>query len=486
MNVLSLFDGMSCGQIALNKLGIDYDKYFACEIDKYAMQVTQHNFPDTVQLGDVQFVTKETFGNHKIDLVVGGSPCQGFSFAGKMLNFDDPRSKLFFEYVRLVKELKPKYFLLENVKMKKESQDIISKYMGVEPIEINSSLVSAQTRKRLYWTNIPNVSQPEDKGVVLRDIIESGYIDDRMVNEGKSHCLTARYSGAVWWNSIERRQRTMVSLEQVDDKVELNENQQNKIEKINNVNPDKANCLTEAIGRGGSSAEYLTSVKKKTDAVEQVDDKLRHPEATKKGYAEAGEGEGLDLTFPKSKTRRGRAMKDKSNCLTAAGHEMGVVIDPSKPNQINPDKSAKSKSEDEKGTQPHMQDRVFHEDGKSHALTSSFASRTKVGTICDMVASQGKEPIKEDIDKGSCLLARDYKGFGNQAQTGVGLIDGDKKLSWRKLTPLECERLQTVPDGYTLVMEDGKQKVSNSQRYKMLGNGWTVDVITHILKNMEL
>ena len=275
MNVLSLFDGMSCGQIALNKLGIDYDKYFACEIDKYAMQVTQHNFPDTVQLGDVQFVTKETFGNHKIDLVVGGSPCQGFSFAGKMLNFDDPRSKLFFEYVRLVKELKPKYFLLENVKMKKESQDIISKYMGVEPIEINSSLVSAQTRKRLYWTNIPNVSQPEDKGVVLRDVIESGYIDERMVNEGKSHCLTARYSGAVWWNSIERRQRTMISLE-------------------------------------------------------QVDDKLRHPEATKKGYAEAGEDEGLDLTFPKSKTRRGRAMKDKSNCLTAASHEMGVVIDPSK------------------------------------------------------------------------------------------------------------------------------------------------------------
>jgi len=431
MNVLSLFDGMSCGQIALNKLGIDYDKYFACEIDKYAMQVTQHNFPDTLQLGDVQFVTKETFGNHKIDLVVGGSPCQGFSFAGKMLNFDDPRSKLFFEYVRLVKELKPKYFLLENVKMKKESQDIISKYMGVEPIEINSSLVSAQTRKRLYWTNIPNVSQPEDKGVVLRDIIESGYIDERMVNEGKSHCLTARYSGAVWWNSIERRQRTMISLE-------------------------------------------------------QVDDKLRHPEATKKGYAEASEGEGLDLTFPKSKTRRGRAMKDKSNCLTAASQEMGVVIDPSKPNQINPDKSAKSSSDDEKGTQPHMQDRVFHEDGKSHALTSSFASRTKVGTICDMVVSQGKEPIKEDIEKGSCLLARDYKGFGNQAQTGVRLIDGDKKLSWRKLTPLECERLQTVPDGYTLVMEGDKQKVSNSQRYKMLGNGWTIDVITHIMKNMEL
>jgi len=457
MNVLSLFDGMSCGQIALNKLGVKVNKYFACEIDKYAMQVTQHNFPDTIQLGDVQFVTKETFGNHKIDLVIGGSPCQGFSFAGKMLNFDDPRSRLFFEYVRLVKDLKPKYFLLENVKMKKESQDIISKYMGVEPIEINSSLVSAQTRKRLYWTNIPNVSQPEDKGVVLGDIIESGYIDDRMVNEGKSHCLTARYPGAVWWNSIERRQRTMVSLE-------------------------------------------------------QVDDKLRHPEATKKGYAEAGEDEGLDLTFPKSKTRRGRAMKDKSNCLTAASQEMGVVIDPSKPNQINPDKSAKSSSDDEKGTQPHMQDRVFHEDGKSHALTSSFASRTNVGkfeedkelrpaTIVGRRLNERgvREDYNKDVPMTQCLQVKhnsDKSGTLTTVDKDNVLSDNepgrypdaynDKKLSWRKLTPLECERLQTVPDGHTLVMEDGKQKVSNSQRYKMLGNGWTVDVITHILKNMEL
>jgi site-specific DNA-cytosine methylase len=379
--------------------------------------------------------------------------------------------------------------------------------------------------------------------VVLRDIIESGCIDDRMVNEGKSHCLTARYSGAVWWNSIERRQRTMVSLEQVDDKVELNENQQNKIEKINNVNPDKANCLTEAIGRGGSSAEYLTSVKKKTDALQQVDDKLRHPEATKKGYAEASEGEGLDLTFPDSKTRRGRAMKDKSNCLTAAGHEMGVVIDPSKPNQINPSKDAA-------GKQPHMQDRVFHEDGKSHALTASFANRTNVGDFEDDVkggAVRGRynedgkveqrlevrkddktnsittvqkdsivvrpativgrrlneRGVREDYNKDvpitQCLQVKhnsDKSGTLTTVEKDNVLSENepgrypdaynDKKLSWRKLTPLECERLQTVPDGYTLVIEDDKQLVSNSQRYKMLGNGWTIDVITHIMKNMEL
>ena len=459
INVLSLFDGMSCGQIALNKLGIDYDKYFACEIDKYAMQVTQHNFPDTIQLGDVQFVTKETFGTHKIDLVIGGSPCQGFSFAGKQLNFEDPRSALFFEFVRLVKELKPKYFLLENVKMKKEYQNVITQYMGVEPIEINSALVSAQNRRRLYWTNIPNIEQPEDKGIVLKDIIESGYVDDRMVDKGKSYCLTARYSGAVWWNSIERKQRTMISLE-------------------------------------------------------QVDNKLRHQEATKKGYAEAGEGEGLDLTFPESKTRRGRAMKYKSNCLTAAGHEMGVVIDPSKPNQINPDKSAKSSSEDEKGTQPHMQDRVFHEDGKSHALTSSFASRTKVGkfeeedkelrpaTIVGRRLNERgvREDYNKDVPITQCLQVKhnsDKSGTLTTVEKDNVLSENepgrypnayeDKKLVWRKLTPLECERLQTVPDGYSLVLDDnGKQLVSDSQRYKMLGNGWTIDVITHIMKNMEL
>jgi len=408
MNVLSLFDGMSCGQIALNKLGIKYDNYFACEIDKYAMQVTQHNFPDTIQLGDVQFVTKETFGTHRIDLLIGGSPCQGFSFAGKQLNFEDPRSALFFEFVRLVRELKPKYFLLENVKMKKQYQDVITEYMGVEPIEINSALVSAQTRKRLYWTNIPNVGQPEDKGIVLKDIIERGVSCD----------------------------------------VELNENQQKKIEKINNVNPDKANCLTEAIGRGGSSAEYLTSVKKKTDAVEQVGDKLRHPEATKKGYAEAGDGEGLDLTFPQSKTRRGRAMKDKSNCLTAASHEMGVVV----------------KSYREVRTEDAKKQRKEH--------------REKTGE--DFTPFRAKElVVREDEKVGTVTpsLNNDHKIS----------IETEKKLVWRKLTPLECERLQTVPDGYTLVLdENGKQLVSDSQRYKMLGNGWTVDVITHIMKNMEV
>jgi DNA (cytosine-5)-methyltransferase 3A len=169
VKVLSLFDGISCGQVALKRCGIKVDEYYASEIDKYAIQVTQKNFPGTIQLGPVELINKERLP--KIDLLIGGSPCQGFSFAGKQLNFEDPRSKLFFEFVRLKKELKPKYFFLENVKMKKEYQDVISELLGVEPVEVNSNLVSAQNRKRLYWTNI-KFFMPEDKGIVLKDILE--------------------------------------------------------------------------------------------------------------------------------------------------------------------------------------------------------------------------------------------------------------------------------------------------------------------------
>lgn len=175
MNVLSLFDGISCGQLALKRAKIKYDKYFASETDKYAMSVTQKNFPKTIQLGDI--ISWRDWRLPKIDLIMGGSPCQGFSLAGKQLNFEDPRSKLFFEFVDILKYVKPKYFLLENVKMKKESQVIITEYLGVKPIEINSALVSAQNRKRLYWTNISNVKQPKDRKIMLESVIESGEVD---------------------------------------------------------------------------------------------------------------------------------------------------------------------------------------------------------------------------------------------------------------------------------------------------------------------
>lgn len=170
MNVLSLFDGMSCGQIALNRLGFKIDNYFASEIDKNAIAITQYNFPETKQLGDVTLINGASLPD--IDLLIGGSPCQGFSFAGKQLNFEDPRSKLFFDFVRLLEDCMPKYFLLENVRMKKEHQDVISKYLGVEPVRLNSNLISAQDRVRYYWTNIKGFEMPKDKNIVLGDILD--------------------------------------------------------------------------------------------------------------------------------------------------------------------------------------------------------------------------------------------------------------------------------------------------------------------------
>lgn len=276
MKVLSLFDGMSCGQIALNQLGIKVDEYYASEIDKWAMQVTQKNYPDTIQLGDITKWREWDIDWASINLVYGGSPCQGFSFAGKQLAFDDPRSKLFFEFVDIVnhiKSLNPDVkFLLENVRMKKEYLDVISEYMGVQPVMINSALVSAQNRVRFYWTNIGEIEQPEDRGILLKDIIESG----------------------------------------------------------TDIDADKARTIDANYFKGGKIG--------------------------------------------------GTHQSSKRNYKITGGHREPKIAQP--------------------------------------------------------------------------------------------------ELTWRKLTPLECERLQTVPDGYT-------EGVSNTQRYRMLGNGWTVSVIAHIFSKLE-
>jgi len=184
INVLSLFDGMSCGQIALEKAGIKVDNYFASEIEAPAIEVTMKNYPKTIQLGDVTKVNGIDLP--RIDLLIGGSPCQGFSFAGKQLNFEDTRSKLFFEFVRLLEETKPKYFLLENVKMKKEHEQVITKYLGVEPILINSALLTAHNRPRLYWTNIPNVGQPNDNGIYFEQIRDLQIENYEYISEEKT------------------------------------------------------------------------------------------------------------------------------------------------------------------------------------------------------------------------------------------------------------------------------------------------------------
>jgi len=230
MIVLSCFDGMSCGQIAFERAGIPIEKYYASEIDKYAIKVTQANYPDTVQLGSI--TEWQSWNIEKPDIIIGGSPCQGFSFAGKQLNFEDERSKLFFTFVDILKYYKPKYFLLENVVMKKEYNDVISGILGeiypecvtqselfrtgrLEPIQINSALVSAQNRNRLYWTNIPGIEQPRDKGILLKDIIENYDGESEIIsaaignskkfysesNSGKAYCLIKNHSFGIKINN---------------------------------------------------------------------------------------------------------------------------------------------------------------------------------------------------------------------------------------------------------------------------------------------
>lgn len=357
MNILSLFDGMSCGQIAINRLGIKYDNYFASEIDKYAIQVTKANYPDTKHIGSVVDVKGENLP--KIDLLIGGSPCQSFSFAGKRKGMStacnqeiltlkhylelkadgfefEGQSYLFWEYMRLLKETKPKYFLLENVTMSEKWQKVLSQAIGIDPIMINSSLLSAQNRKRLYWTNIgtntanlfgieqPGIMQPKDKGILLNNILE----------------------------------------DEVEDKYFLRD----KVLKVV-INPMRlAKKFTQINGN-----KSLTMLSRQY--------------------------ENWNGTYVKT-DRKGNIKKDqnKSGSLTVGGHGCG-----------------------------------------NHS----------------------------DMD---CLV---YPAAITERKN----IYETNKI--RRLTPIECERLQTVPDNYT-------NHVSNSQRYKMLGNGWTVDVICHILKHMEL
>ena len=193
LKVLSLFDGMSCGQLALQRLGIEVDTYYASEQISMQSKYTSKLSKKTIQVGDVCNLKAEDYQD--IDLILAGSPCQGFSFAGKQLAFDDPRSALFFEFIRMLKEIKPKYFLLENVKMKQTIPNVITEQVSacypdykdgdlfgsqIKPILINSALVSAQNRQRLYWTNILNVEQPVDKNIVLKDILEDLPIENSL------------------------------------------------------------------------------------------------------------------------------------------------------------------------------------------------------------------------------------------------------------------------------------------------------------------
>jgi DNA-cytosine methyltransferase len=336
MNILSLFDGMSCGRIALETAGINVTSYHASELDKYAIQVTQANWPETVQLGDVTQWREWDIDWKGIHLLIGGSPCQGFSFAGKQLAFDDPRSKLFFVYVDILKHIRtlnPNVkFMLENVKMKKEYLDVISRVLGVEPVFINSALVSAQNRRRFYWASW-SIKQPLDKGILLADILESegfGVIKDHGELKPKN---------------------------------------------------DKSQCIDANYHKGADNHGQRTVILKQKPR---------------------GNNKGFEKEVTKSPTISANSFEHNNHIKSMYIHG-------------------------ERGPQ-------FMEDGKAYSLTATCAAGGKALVV------------KSDM--------------------------------YRKLTPIECERLQTVPDNYT-------NHVSNSQRYKMLGNGWTVDVIAHIFSTMN-
>jgi DNA-cytosine methyltransferase len=342
MNIVSTFDGMSCGYVACKRSGKKITNYFASEIDKYAIKVSRKNFPQVQQMGDVtklHYIDRKFYidGNevlcgvkHLVDLLIGGSPCQGFSFAGDGLAFNDPRSRLFFEFVRLKNELQagnPNLkFLLENVPMKKKHEDVITKILGVQPIKINAALVSGQNRERLFWTNIEGITQPEDKGICLKDILESN--------------------------------------------------------------------VSEKYYHSEAAIEYMNRIVK-------------------------GGRNHWDFCHH-SDTNKMKSAAVVANFLK--GVPYNVLID--RVNQINPYHSSDTMK------QPKLQHRIFHTEGKSPSMTASHSGRTSIYP-----------------DKGDLI---------------------------RKLTPIECERLQGLPDNYTA-------GVSDTQRYKMIGNGWNVDVITHIL-----
>jgi len=307
VTVLSCFDGISCGQVALDRLGIKVDKYMASEVDKYAIQITQANYPDTIQLGDIRNVTVK----EPVDVLIGGPPCQDVSYAGKGKGLiEGERSSLFFEFVRVLREaqaINPGLkFLVENTRMKQEYIDIISEILGVEPVLINSNLFSAQNRARLYWTNFDIPELPEDKGIVMADILEDGFTD-----RDKSFCIDASYY------------------------------------------------------KGGNLKSYF---------------------------------------------------------------------------------------------EKHRRQLVFSDDGLCHIGDADINGHDLLKRVYHR---SGKAPTVNTMNGGN----REPKVY----------VEG---MKYRKLTCLETERLQTLPDNYTA-------HVSNTQRYKGIGNGWTVDVICYIMSELK-
>ncbi|WP_081299527.1 DNA (cytosine-5-)-methyltransferase [Gilliamella sp. wkB195] len=449
MNVLSLFDGMSCGRVALERANINVTKYYASEIDKYAIQVSQNNYSDIIRLGDINNWESWDIDWSSIDLILAGSPCQGFSFAGKQLAFDDKRSALFFRFAEILAHVQSLNhsvkFLLENVRMKKDYEHVITSIVGVDPVMINSALVSAQNRKRLYWCNW-NVEQPEDKGVLLKDIIHE-IVD--ITNHDKLPKFNCNPSGKGM-NGI-----------------------------VTHITSDKSMTLTTNKGEGSKIAIPLNAVvgikqnpRGKNRGGIHTD---KSPTLTSNSFEHNNK---IVYLVDREKSHTITASYSKKNdkdYFTSSKGQMVFCINPyivpfDKTLQIIDTEAIKGKIGYFRADS--QANRVYSIHGKAVTLCGDAGGgAAKMGQYLfgcitpDRIEKRQNGQRFSEGKKFYTLTAQDKHGI---------LIDG----YIRKLTPIECERLQTLPDNYTA-------GVSNSQRYKMLGNGWTVDVISHILKHMN-
>lgn len=443
MVVLSLFDGMSCGQIALRELGAKIDTYYASEVDKYAIQQTQYNFPDTVQLGDVRNVDVRQLEH--VDLLIGGSPCQSFSFAGKRAGMStkgkeeiytldrylelkhagfefEGQSYLFWEYVRILQDLRESnpnvLFLLENVEMGKKWETVLSDAIGIRGVHINSVLVSAQNRKRIYWSNIrvreeglfgykyTDIPQPADRGILLKDVLEKE-VDERYFLSDKMLTWLKRHS--------EKRNKKMTLLGE----------------------DDKTNCVT-------ATAELKTNLTSNFVCVAMRGQDIDNASKQKEGI---GTGQMLEP-----------AEKGKTNCLTTVAKDNLIL------------------------TNEHLQKNLTDVDSKANAFLATSHKgawangmslvRTPI-QLNESTESGGKQPYQQNrvYDVNGLAPACCANLTGGAYMIADGNVD-DYRI--RRLTPTECARLQTIPNWY-------KWQCSKMQQYKMLGNGWTIEVIKHIL-----
>jgi len=509
MNVLSLFDGCSGGQQALQRIGTKVDNYYASEIDKYAIQVTMANYPNTIQLGSVVDINVNSLP--RIDLLMGGSPCTNFSFAGKRKGMStkdeqeiltlkhylqlksegfefEGQSYLFWEYMRILTELRvinPNIkFLLENVEMGEKWEKILSRAIGVNGIHINSALVSAQNRKRIYWCNFGMrsmglfgdlesiIQQPKDRGILLKDILENDvdekyFLSEKMIAGFERHKDRHEDKGTGFGykpkkdgdkgNSL----RANAALAPTDNMIIVHNMQPRKADRPslqNNKNAGGSNHLTRNDGKtycldgGNTNAIEIVA----NGAKEQVVGRKAQEDGTYKREYEVSNDE-------KAKTLE--TNKAKNNV------------------EIRQVKQISTNNKSNGGTQPYQHDRIYdvngispalNTDGRSHAVEIILTSKDKrlKQTIDENDLTEGEVKALDTYNQSTHDR---YPTLKDPRHNDRALFDGTRI---RRLTPIECERLQTVKDNYT-------NCVSDSQRYKMLGNGWTIDVIAHLLSYLK-